>query len=129
MAQVRQDAARDQAGLRAALEARIAAAVEARDGFQARAEHAEAELQRARADRDSGGQAGQAQANPETRRAAAGALGDGGAAGNRLPIGLGAAPNTHVVVAEVRGIFGVPLHELPGAAAVPWPGPWRTPSV
>ena len=58
LAQVREDAARDQAGLRAALEARIAAAAVARDGFQARAEHAEAELQRARADRDQ--EAGQA---------------------------------------------------------------------
>ena len=50
--QARQDAARDQAGLRAAFEARIAAAEDARAALQARAEHAEAELQRARAEGD-----------------------------------------------------------------------------
>ena len=43
------EAARDQAGLRAGLGAQIAAAEQA---LQARAEHAEAELQRARANRD-----------------------------------------------------------------------------
>ncbi len=69
VAQVREDAARDQAGLRAALEARIAAAAEARAGFQARAEHAEAELQRARADRDqAAGQATPRQPGDATRR-------------------------------------------------------------
>ena len=43
VAQARQDAARDQAELRAGLEAQIAAAEEARAGLQARAEQAEAE--------------------------------------------------------------------------------------
>jgi hypothetical protein len=69
VAQVRGDAARDQAGLRQALEARIAAAAEARDGFQARAEQAEAELQRVRADRDqAAGQATPGQPTEATRR-------------------------------------------------------------
>jgi len=69
VAQVREDAARDQAGLREALEARIAAAAEARDGFQARAEHAEAELQRVRADRGQvTGQATPGQPTDATRR-------------------------------------------------------------
>ncbi len=45
-------AARDQAELRAAFEAQIAAAENARAALQARAERAEAELQRALADRD-----------------------------------------------------------------------------
>jgi hypothetical protein len=48
VAQARQDAARDQAELRAGLEAQIAALEEAQAGLQARAEQAEAELQRAR---------------------------------------------------------------------------------
>ena len=46
--QVRQDAERDQAGLRAGLEAQIAAAEEARAGLQARAEQAEADRWQAR---------------------------------------------------------------------------------
>ena len=50
--QVREDAARDQDGLRAGFEAQIAAAEDARAALQARAEHAEAELQRARAEGD-----------------------------------------------------------------------------
>jgi hypothetical protein len=49
---IREDAARDQAELRAAFEAQIAAAQDARAALQARAERAEAELQRALADRD-----------------------------------------------------------------------------
>ena len=52
MAQAREDAARDLAELRAAFEAQIAAAEDARAALQARAERAEAELQRALAGRD-----------------------------------------------------------------------------
>ena len=48
VAQARQDAERDQAGLRAGLEAQIAAAEEARAGLQARAEQAEADTWQAR---------------------------------------------------------------------------------
>ena len=48
MAQARRDAERDQAGLRAGLEAQIAAAEEARAGLQARAEQAEADTWQAR---------------------------------------------------------------------------------
>ena len=58
------EAARDQAGLRAGLEAQIAAAEQA---LQARAEHAEAELQRARANRDKAA----GQASPEQPAGAA----------------------------------------------------------
>ena len=69
MTQARQDAARDQAGLRAAFEAQIAAAEDARAALQARAEHAEAELQRARANRDkAAGQASPEQPAGATRR-------------------------------------------------------------
>ena len=67
--QVREDAARDQAELRAAFEARIAAAEDARAGLEARAEHAEAELQRARAEGDkAAGQAAPGQPGGATRR-------------------------------------------------------------
>ena len=65
----REDAARDQAGLRSAFEARIAAAEDARAALQARAEHAEAELQRARAKGDkAAGQAALGQPAGATRR-------------------------------------------------------------
>ena len=68
-AQVREDAAPDQARLPAASEAQIAAAENARARPQARARHAEAELQRARADRDqTAGQAGLGQPTGPNRR-------------------------------------------------------------
>jgi hypothetical protein len=60
VAQIRGDAARDQAELRAAFEAQIAAAEDAR------AEHTAAELERARAGRDQG--AGQAPGGAARRR-------------------------------------------------------------
>ncbi len=67
--QIRQDAARDQAEQKAEFEAQLAAAEDARAGLQARAEHVEAELQRARADRDqAAGQAAPGQPGGATRR-------------------------------------------------------------
>ena len=73
MAQAREDAARDQAGLRPAFEARLAAAEDARATLQARAERAEAELQRALADQTRRPRR-PPRHNPQARHDAAGAL-------------------------------------------------------
>ena len=124
VAQVREDAARDQAGLRAALEAPDRGGSGGPRRF--RPEPSTPRLScSVPAQPRPGGRAG----HPRTtqRRDAPPPALWGKVSGGQPPSDLRCREHAHVVFAEVRGIFGVPLHEPPGAAVVPWPGPWRTP--